>query len=166
MMIARDTAPEATLAPNVAADIRDRRLRRLYEYWMAQRGDQKMPVRRVVDPLNFPYVLGNLMLVDVLRDPQRFRVRLHGTNVVSRMHYDMTGKFLDEVPRPEWRAYILDRCRGLAASGAPLLLMNDLLLDNCMSRYEALWLPFSDDGVQVDLLLCAMIYGELASAPP
>jgi hypothetical protein len=164
IMSSRDAAPQAALAPNVAANLRDRKLRRFYDYWVGKCGDRRMPARRDIDPLDFPYVLGNLMLIDVLREPLRFRVRLHGSNVVARMHYDMTGRFLDEVPRPEWRAYILDRCRGLAASGEPLLLTNDLLLDAWTSRYEALWLPFSDDGAQVDLLVCAMIYGEIESA--
>ena len=163
IMTSRDMAPDATLAPDVAANLRDARLRRFYDYWLGKCGGRRMPARRDLDPLEFPYVLGNLMLVDVLRDPQRFRVRLHGTNVVARMHYDMTGKLLDEVPRPEWRAYILERCRGLAASGEPLLLWNDLMLDGWTSRYEALWLPLSDDGVNVNLLVCAMIYGELES---
>lgn len=164
IMSLHDAAPEAALAPNVAANIRDPRLRRFYDYWIGKRGERRMPARRDIDPLEFPYVLGNLMLVDVLSDPQRFRVRLHGVNVVTRMHYDMTGKLLDEVPRPEWRTYVLDRCRGLAASGEPLLLMNDLTLDGWNSRYEALWLPFSDDGVHVNLLACGMIYGELGAA--
>jgi len=157
-------APRAVLAENIAAEIRDSRLRRFHAYWLQKRGQRPMPARRNIDPLDFPYILGNLMLVDVLRDPQRFRVRLHGANVVARMHYDMTGKLLDEVPRPEWRAYILERCRSLAASGEPLLLMNDLFLDGWGSRYEALWLPFSDDGMDVTLLICGIIFGEMAAA--
>ena len=163
-----ETAPQATLAPDIAAGLRDPRLRRFYDYWRGKRGGRPMPARRDLDPLDFPYVLGNLMLIDVLSDPQRFCVRLHGTNVVARMHYDMTGKLMDEVPRPEWRAYVLERCRGLVASGEPLLLTNDLMLDGWTSRYEALWLPLSDDGKRVTMLVCAMIYGELgpAASPP
>ncbi|HUB95230.1 MAG TPA: PAS domain-containing protein [Stellaceae bacterium] len=158
------TAPPAMLARVIPDDIRDPRLQRFFDYWAGKRGHRKMPARRDLDPLDFPYILGNLMLIDVLGDPPRFRVRLHGANVVARMHYDMTGKQLDEVPRPEWRDYILDRCRGLAASGEPLLLMNDLLLDGWTSRYEALWLPLGDDGAHANVLVCGMIYGELGSA--
>ncbi len=105
------------------------------------------------------------MLFDVLRDPQRFRVRLHGANLVTRMNYDMTGKRVDELPRPEYRAYVLERCRGLAASGKPLVLNHDLILDGWISRYEALWLPLSGDGTHIDLLICAIIFGETGSAP-
>jgi len=149
--------------PDIAADIGDPKLRRFYDYWIGRCGDRRFPARRDIDPLEFPYVLGNIMLVDVLRDPQRFRVRLHGTNMVTRMHYDMTGRMVDELPRPEYRAYVLDRCRGLVASGEPLLLRNNLTLDGWTSRYEALWLPLSDDGINVDLLVCTMIYGELGA---
>ena len=85
---ARDAASHATPAPSIAAKIADPRLRRFYDYWTGKCGERRFPARRDIDPLDFPYVLGNLMLVDVLRDPQRFRVRLHGTNLVARMHYD------------------------------------------------------------------------------
>jgi hypothetical protein len=159
----RDAPPCATPAPDIAASIRDAKLQRFYDYWIGKCGDRRFPARRDIDPLEFPYVLGSLMLVDVLRDPQRFRVRLHGCNLVTRMNYDMTGKFLDELPRPEYRAYVLDRCRGLAASGEPLVITHDLILDGWISRYEALWLPLSNDGVHVDLLVCAIIYGEIGS---
>ncbi|HUK61456.1 MAG TPA: PAS domain-containing protein [Stellaceae bacterium] len=159
-----EKVPEAALAPGVVP--RDPRLKRFHDYWLGKCGGRPMPARRDIDPVDFPYLLGNVMLIEVLREPLRFRVRLHGTNVVARMHYDMTGRFLDEVPRPEWRAYVIERCRGLAASGAPLLLMNDLMLDGWTSRYEALWVPLGEDGTQVDMLMCAMIYGELGPAAP
>jgi hypothetical protein len=31
-------------------------------------------------------------------------------------------------------------------------------VENLVRRYEALWLPFSDDGHNVTMLLCALIY--------
>ena len=34
----------------IAADIRDSRLRRLYEYWLAKRGQRRFPSRRDIDP--------------------------------------------------------------------------------------------------------------------
>jgi hypothetical protein len=162
----RDGSAQAAPEPSIVAASRDPRLRRFYDYWAGKRGERRFPARCDIDPLEFPYVLGNLLLVDVLRDPQRFRVRLHGTNLVTRMNYDMTGKLLDEVPRPEYRTYVLDRCRGLVASGEPLALVYDLVLDGWISRYEALWLPLSDDGINVTLLICAMMYGETEPATP
>jgi len=164
IMNLRGKAPAAAPAAGIAADIRDARLRRFYDYWRGKCGARRFPARGDIDPLDFPYVLGNLMLVDVLHETRRFRVRLHGTNIVSRMYYDMTGKFLDEVPRPEYRSYVLERCRNLVETGEPLVLQNDLMLDGWVSRYEALWLPLSDDGANVDLLICAFIFAETEPA--
>jgi len=42
--------------------------------------------------------------------------------------------------------------------------MNDLMLDGWISRYEALWLPLSDAGVCVDLLICCFIFSETEPA--
>ena len=84
-------------------DIKDTRLRRLYEYWLQRKGGRRFPSRRDIDPVEIRYVLGWVMLIDALRDPVRFRVRLHGTGMAGEAHYDLTGKFIDELPHPEYR---------------------------------------------------------------
>jgi hypothetical protein len=157
-------ASRSTAVASLAAKIRHPRLRRFYDYWLGKCGGRRFPSRREIDPLDFPYVLGDLMLVDVLGDPPRFRARLHGANLATRAGYDMTGKWLDELPRPEYRTYVLERCRSLVASGEPLVVIHDRILDDRLSRYEALWLPLSGDQVHVDLLICALIYGETEPA--
>ncbi|HYM30786.1 MAG TPA: PAS domain-containing protein [Candidatus Cybelea sp.] len=139
-------------------NIRDPRLARLYDYWCERRGSDAMPRRCDIDPLKFPYVLGNIMLVEVQREPQRFRVRLHGSHMVQRAGYDMTGKWLDELPGPEYRAYVIERCRGLVETRKPLVTVHDRILDGRAWRYEVLWLPFSENGRDADVLLCALIY--------
>jgi hypothetical protein len=60
-------------------------LRRLYSYWSDRRGARLAPSRHDIDPMDFRYLRGNIMIVDVLRDPLRFRVRLHGTEMVRRV---------------------------------------------------------------------------------
>ncbi|HEV2546210.1 MAG TPA: PAS domain-containing protein [Stellaceae bacterium] len=139
-------------------DIRDARLRRLYEYWLEKRGDRRFPSRRDIDPIDFSYVLGHVILVDVLRDPLRFRVRVHGTEMVAKAGYDLTGKFLDDHPISEYRHYVMERCEGLVRDGEPLLVRHDRTLDGKPRRYEALWLPLSDDGRHVTKLLATQIY--------
>ena len=37
--------------------IEDRRLVRLYRYWMERKGARRFPSRHDIDPLHFPYVL-------------------------------------------------------------------------------------------------------------
>ncbi len=141
-----------------SARIDDSRLRRLYEYWLAKRGTRRFPARTDIDPLDFPYILGNVMLLDVVRDPLRFRVRVHGTEMVMRAGYELTGKFLDDLPITDYRLYVRERCEGLVRDGEPLLIRHNRALDGNTRRYEAIWLPFADDGERVSMLLCALIY--------
>jgi hypothetical protein len=146
------------MAEGVASHIRDPRLRSLYDYWQARKAARRFPARRDIDPLDFRYVLGSVMLVNVLREPLRFRVRLHGDKMARRAGYDLTGKLLDELPISDYRTYVIGRCRGLVESGEPLSLHHDRIIDGRSHRYEALWLPLSEDGSSVSMLLCALIY--------
>lgn len=152
-----EVLPQAA-ASDLTDQIQDSRLLRLYHYWLTRKGDRRFPSRRDIDPLDFAYVLGHVMLLDVLRDPLRFHVRLHGTAMAMRAQYELTGKLLDELPITDYRAYVIERCKALVASGAPLVVHHGRTLDGRTRRYEALWLPFSDDSVNVTMLLCALIY--------
>jgi hypothetical protein len=149
-----------------SAQIAEPSLRRLYEYWLGKKGESRLPARRNIDPLDFPYALGRIMLVDVLGDPLRFRVRLHGSEMVRRAGYDLTGKTLDDLPDSEYRSYVVGRCKNLIASAEPALVHHDRVLDNRTWRYDAIWLPFSDDGTTVAMLLCALIYRKLPQSEP
>lgn len=142
------------------AQIRDPRLHRLFEYWSARKGERRFPARRDIDPLDLRYLLGNIMLVDVLREPLRFRVRLHGDNLVRRADYDLTGKMLADLPISDYRTYVIGRCTGLVDTGEPLAVQHDRVLDGRSRRYEALWLPFSENDADVTMLLCALIYDD------
>jgi hypothetical protein len=140
------------------AGIDDSRLRRLYEYWAAKKGNRRFPTRADIDPLDFSYVLGHVMLLDVLHGPLRFKYRVHGTEMVRRAAYDLTGKFLDDLPITEYRQYVQERCERLVRDREPLLIRYNRTLDDRKRHYEALWLPLSDDGENVTMLLCALIY--------
>jgi hypothetical protein len=165
--LAADALPGVALAfaTDLASRIREARLRRLYAYWLERRGNRRMPARRDIDPLDFPYILGSILLVDVVRDPPCFRVRLHGTELVRLAAYELTGKRLDELPSSAYRTYVLERCRGLVETGEPALVHHDRVLDGRRRRYEALWLPFADDGDAVTMLLCALIYENRRERP-
>ena len=145
---------------DLAAAIQDPRLARFYGYWLSRKGDRRFPARHDIDPVDFPYLLGHVMMFDVVPNSLRFRVRLHGVELTERAHYDLTGKFLDEMPDARQRTLVFARCKNLVASGEPLVIRHDRTLDGLRRPYEALWLPFSNDGSIVTMLLCAMIYDD------
>jgi len=141
-----------------ASSIWEPRLRRLYSYWLERTGSRRFPARRDIDPLDIPYILPHLMLVDVLRHPLRFSVRVHGTERARRAGYDLTGKPLDGIPNPEYRSYAIERCKGLVETKEPTLVHYARELDGRYYRYEALWLPLSEDGKRVSQLISALLY--------
>jgi hypothetical protein len=86
------------------------RLQQLYAYWSAKKGQRKMPSRADIDVLDLRYVMGNMMLVDVIGgSPLRFRIRLHGSHLSQRAGYELTGKMLDELPETDFRKEVRER---------------------------------------------------------
>ena len=146
-------------------DIASPILRQLFLYWDTRRGGREFPARRDIDPLDFPYALGNVMLVDVLYGPLRFRFRLHGTELALRAGYDMTGKMIGQLPDPENRGVLLERCQTLVETRRPIFVAANRLVDTRPCSYEAIWLPLSDGGGAVTMLMGALIYCDSAAAP-
>lgn len=131
-------------------------LRRLYRYWDEKRAGRRFPARSDIDPTDLPYLLGWLNLIDVLHNPLRFRYRLQGTKLVWHTGFEMTGKFLDEHPQPEFRTYLARSWQRIVDSGEPEHEVHDQFLDETAQRFESLRLPLSSDGVRVDMLILAI----------
>lgn len=75
----------------------DPRLVKLYRYWRSihRKGDL-LPRREDFDPLAIYDILPFVWMVDIHRNPLRFKFRLMGTENVNAMGWDVTGKWIDE----------------------------------------------------------------------
>lgn len=83
--------------PTLDTESWDDRLRTLYDYWQAlHKDDGGLPSREDFDPLNVFRVLPWVWMVDVQRDPLRFKFRLMGTENVTAMGHDPTGMWIDD----------------------------------------------------------------------
>jgi hypothetical protein len=147
--------PDPTRAMR-SEDVKSPRLRRLFDYWEARKAGNPLPSRAAIDPLEFSYVLGNVALVDVLRDPLRFRFRVVGTEIVNRDGTDLTGKYTDDHPLPEYRALLRQTYTDVVTTGRPAIFERERMMDNKIRRYEVLYLPLAADGVTIDMLLVAI----------
>jgi hypothetical protein len=133
-------------------------LRRLFAYWQDKRRGRDFPSRRDLDPREFAFALGHVLLIDVLENPQRFRFRLHGSVLSFRARYDMTGRMVDELPNEENRAVLLARCCQLVETKRPCFARSQRVVDGLVYGYEVVWLPLSSDGTTVDMLLGGLAY--------
>jgi hypothetical protein len=146
------------------AALSDQRLHRLFAYLEAKRGTREFAARRDIDPLEFSYILGHVVLLDVLYDPLRFRYRLVGTTLAAGTGYDLTGSFVDEHPDVEYRAYVTARYVETVTSRRPTGGVYALLMDRKLRQYQCLRVPLSDDGQTINMIIAAFILG--APAPP
>jgi hypothetical protein len=153
---------EAVQRTQDAIDPKDERLRQLYAYWCERCAGRSMPARTEIDPLDFRYILGNIVLLGVERDPPpanavRFRVRLQGTEIVQRLGFDLTGRTLDDLAMPAFRGLIANAVAEVAADGVPLLRQRNMIMDDRLLRYEALVLPLSGERGLVDTVMIGVL---------
>lgn len=141
------------------------KVRAIQDYWKSVHPEGGgLPGRQHIDPVDIPNLLPNIWLIDVYRDPYRFRFRLLGTQVVDYAGEDNTGKWFDErmpdfdptvfidvvenklpswsrgrsAMRPEKNYYELERVRfPLATDGETV----DMIL--------ALTVPFDSEGKEI-----------------
>jgi hypothetical protein len=147
-----------SLIEATAETVQRPRLQRLLDYWHVRRGERRLPSRGDLDPLDFPWLLGNISLAEVLRDSAgnlRFRLRLVGTRAVERFGYDPTGRFIDELPEPDYRDRLRLKFNELVRRGVPLVEQLDMVIDERRHVYEILRLPLASDGETVDMIMLA-----------
>ena len=126
-------------------------------YWRAkQPGGGALPGRQHLDPLEIPNLLPNIWLVDVARDPLRFRFRLIGTAVVEYAGEDNTGKWFHEaMPHFDPSAFVdvvethMPSWQHSASRMRPYKLYHEL---------ERVRLPMAQDGRNVDMILCLTVF--------
>lgn len=146
-----------------ADDFRFPLVAEIYRYWQERRGGRRLPARADIDPMAMRVALGNISLIEVHRDPLRFRIRLAGSYQAKRLETDPTGMWLDEMPAPEYREVLIGRLKEIVARPEPLLAHNRQMMDEHWYDYEALWLPLANDGETVDMVMACQIFADAPS---
>jgi hypothetical protein len=148
-------APENGLT-DFREQLGDPDLVRFYELWTALRGNRAMPSRKDLDPLQIgTEFLPNLMLIDVLREPRRYRYRLIGTHVVTASGEDRTGRMFENVGFFKVHPVVVEQYERVVDTGQPLHSLEPFMNFRSGSTYEVdrLLLPLSSDGRTVDMLV-------------
>jgi hypothetical protein len=127
----------------------------IHTYWLAKRGQRRMPSRWDIEPTEIPRLLRNLMLIDVFYAPLRFRYRLIGTNVVDATGENRTGKCFDSVDFFAANPIVREQYATVVSTGEPVHSLEPFYRLDTRREYEVerLLLPLSSDGVAVDMIL-------------
>ena len=144
--------------------IQNPRLQRLHAQWLAWKGDLALPSRADFLPEDIGYLLGHVILFDVVAGERlRFRYRLIGTVLVARRGYDLTGRFLDEHPDAGVTSIVTEINERVVREARPLWWGFDARgQDKRMRHCEVLTLPLTrrdmDPAAGVTMLLAAQIF--------
>ncbi len=136
----------------------------LYDYWSSRRRGRTMPARADIDPLDLPRHLPNVMLLDVLGDPGRFRYRLIGTSIVAATGEERTGRTFDEVRFFREFPQAIEPYERIVRTGAPVYSKEPFRDRKSDAVYEvdSLFLPLGADGERVDMVL---VYFRFTTGP-
>jgi hypothetical protein len=141
-------------------------LRTLYDYWDGRRRGRRWPARADINPVDLKFALGNLTLIDVHYDPLDFTFRLSGTLFSQRMGMDFTGKSVNDIPDPAYRAEVFETYRRAVETGSPSVTLSERVLDGQPRKFEILRLPLSEDGETINMLLICPLYFEKPPIDP
>src|SRR5690242_14824207 len=72
-------------------------IRQFYEYWRSIAPPGGLPGRQHIVAEDISPLWSRLWMLDVVRDPLRYRYRLCGTEMVRSLGREVTGAWLDEV---------------------------------------------------------------------
>jgi hypothetical protein len=132
------------------------------DYWMAKRGTRSMPSRADLDPGDLKEHLPAIVLVDVGPRFQEFRYRLIGTHVALYFGEDNTGRTPAEAfgkGPPNIAEGVLRIYREVAGDHVGIHVSGDgKWLGSDSVEFEALHLPLTHDGQDVNMLLIVFAF--------
>jgi len=137
-------------APAVAARAHEE----LFAYWASRRSGAKLPGRRDLDPAAIKRLLPTISLVDVVREPLDFRMRLAGTGLYDVYGREITGRRLAEVYNNAAADYWRCELTAVVKEAKPAVGVHNLAWRGA-SHLSVLWLrlPLAANGTDVDMIL-------------
>jgi hypothetical protein len=133
-------------------------MRQVLEHWKQARGERAMPQRRQFDATTVPvHLLPNIVIAEIVGT--RFRLRLVGTEIVNRLGYEPTGKFLDEAFAGEHGTALNTVASRTLNAKQPLLAeLTNKFPNGEVRQHLQLLLPFSENDRTVSHIVSVVAY--------
>jgi hypothetical protein len=125
-------------------------VRTLYDWWSAHAAPLGIPDRSAFDLIEHRLLMPSVMISEVEPEPFRIRYRLVGTRVVANLGVDFTGRYLDELIGPDFRAPWFDYYRQAYAERRPLMgMLTEPTKSGSTFTYEFGLFPLARGGAEV-----------------
>jgi hypothetical protein len=131
----------------------------LLAYWRQACAGRPMPARADIDPVQIkPALLPYILLVDVEHGP-RYRWRLISTHITMVLDRDKTGAYWDDIYDGEEIASMTYRADWVVRHRLPLRSTGHCIeRDRDYDYNEALFMPLSDDGSVINMMMMGSVY--------
>ncbi|WP_419902940.1 PAS domain-containing protein [Kiloniella sp.] len=133
-------------------------LKLLHTYWSKKKGNNWFPGRKDIDPVDFPYALGDVSLIDVIRtsdlDAPQFKVRLLGSNIQERVGGSFTNRDIDDFPEQDSLNRMRIAYQDVLKTKEPVAYPSFFKVGEDYRAFICCIWPLSNDGDNVDMLLC------------
>lgn len=134
----------------------------LLEYWDGLEAGGVLPSRAAVNPLDFPRLLKNIGLIDVVQEvagTHRYRYRLVGTQLNHIAGSDFTDRWLGDIKSGEYVAFLQRLYTESVDRKAPVFSRTTVhYSDDRELETDRLVLPLATDGEHVDMLLFSNLF--------
>ena len=138
------------------------KLAQFFDYWLSIKPAAGLPGRQHFDPLDIPLLMPRVWMLDVLREPLRYRYRLAGTKEVATLQREVTGRLFEEVhPRLRDDPGAIERYHKGAQCGIATYRKGVVRLMHHKDHHtvENCVVPLACDGKTVDILVgCSILY--------
>ncbi|MBK8161264.1 MAG: PAS domain-containing protein [Rhodospirillaceae bacterium] len=140
-------------------------IRLVLDYWQQKCAGRAMPSRADIDPGDLRRFLPHITLVDVVDDPRRFVYRLVGTSEVELRGFDPTGKSVADAYFASSADAALLQYETTRVEKKPRYVADPFQMVDRFIGEEDLFLPLSNDGVTVNMILVFSIARDLYTPP-
>jgi hypothetical protein len=146
--VAADPAPI-----NGVDDLETEPLKEIWRLLETLRGERTMLSRADIEPSDLKRVLPTVCLIEVHRQPLRFRFRLAGTAWRTDLGFEPTGMWLHDWPHQSQKQLWETAWTAATEARRALRARRHAIVDGVRLVYEAIMMPLSKDGEAVDMLL-------------
>ncbi|WP_368413414.1 PAS domain-containing protein [Dongia sp.] len=140
-------------------------VRLVLDYWQEKCAGRLMPARADIDPGDLRRFLPHITLVDVVDDPRRFVYRLVGTSEVELRGFDPTGKSVADAYFASSADAALIQYEATRVGKVPRYVAEPFQVVDRFIGEEDLFLPLSNDGITVNMIMVFSIARDLFSVP-
>jgi hypothetical protein len=134
---------------------------KVLDYWEGKRRGRSMPRRADIEPGEIRQFLPYISLIDAVDDDRRFVYRLVGTGEVAVRGYDPTGKSVGDGYFASSAAAAMANYQRVCDSRAPYYESDAFQVVDRYINEANLFLPLSDDGEKVNMVLVFSINRDL-----